>query len=357
MENPMLKFFRGRLMLFLATCAPLTPPLAAREGTAKNLVAGWQVHDTLLTDIPCLSELPDTPFELTAAFKRENALILSISSWLSHSEDEELIKTQLMAWGFEDILLMGRDNKGIKGFVAEHPQVLLAAFRGTESLGDVFDDAMFQTASAGELKMPGRVHFGMRHHYRKLAADFNRFLDARTDTAKPLVMTGHSLGGAVALIAALDRSQRGQKPLVLYTLAQPKVGDEEFQNFAGATLGDRYFRIFHRDDMTPHIAPSRHSAALFSQLITRKLPLARRQTEQLVRRLGYGSHSGASYSFGPHAPLLRERSSELNIEADYWLRLQQELGEIRSLDDLKMLQQRHLAVHVPSNYICSISRE
>lgn len=65
-----------------------------------------------------------------------------------------------------------------------------------------------------------------------------------------LLVTGHSMGGALALFAALDIVKK-LKPsnMELYTFGSPRVGNQAFTDFAMRTLPKTYQRVTHYTDM------------------------------------------------------------------------------------------------------------
>ena len=68
-----------------------------------------------------------------------------------------------------------------------------------------------------------------------------------------VVLVGHSLGGAVALLAALEFSARGWEPQVT-TFGEPKVGNEGFVKHVDQLFPEdeaNYRRITHVDDPVP----------------------------------------------------------------------------------------------------------
>jgi hypothetical protein len=70
-------------------------------------------------------------------------------------------------------------------------------------------------------------------------------------------ITGHSLGGALATIAALDLSCNGlvsRNQLHLYTFGSPRVGDVHFANAVMGAVSE-HWRVVHDRDAVPHIPP------------------------------------------------------------------------------------------------------
>jgi hypothetical protein len=68
-------------------------------------------------------------------------------------------------------------------------------------------------------------------------------------------VTGHSLGGALAALAATSLEYQGFKVAGLYTFGQPRVGDWAFTRQVNAHMGDRMFRYVNNNDIVPLIPP------------------------------------------------------------------------------------------------------
>jgi predicted lipase len=67
-----------------------------------------------------------------------------------------------------------------------------------------------------------------------------------------VIFTGHSLGGAIANLAAFDfANARHHRSFRLYTFGQPRVGDEKYAN-AVSTAISNHFRVVHKKDIVPH---------------------------------------------------------------------------------------------------------
>ena len=68
-------------------------------------------------------------------------------------------------------------------------------------------------------------------------------------------MTGHSLGGALAVIAAAELQSRYNSVYSLYTFGQPRVGNDKFGQFMTGYI-PLTFRIVHYADEVPHVPQS-----------------------------------------------------------------------------------------------------
>jgi len=71
------------------------------------------------------------------------------------------------------------------------------------------------------------------------------------------IFTGHSLGGALAVEAALDvliSDVRAYSKFKLYTFGQPRVGNKKFDGYFTSRVEDAY-RVVHFKDMVVHVPP------------------------------------------------------------------------------------------------------
>ena len=80
----------------------------------------------------------------------------------------------------------------------------------------------------------------------------------RLDTVYPgkqIVITGHSLGGALAILAAADLVPYYGRIHSIYTFGQPRIGNQQFAEWF-QNLHQNTFRIVHYADVVPHMAPA-----------------------------------------------------------------------------------------------------
>jgi triacylglycerol lipase len=110
------------------------------------------------------------------------------------------------------------------GFV--HDDVIIIAFRGTQptSLTDLRSDLRFRKTQSDAFG-PAKVHRGFKGALDPIWAELTATIEM---TGMPVIFTGHSLGGALAVLAAaaVHYSQKGTVRAVV-TFGQPRVGDAQ----------------------------------------------------------------------------------------------------------------------------------
>lgn len=94
-----------------------------------------------------------------------------------------------------------------------------------------------------------KVHGGFYRSYattnvRTLVLDSWQRLREQYGSDKKVVVTGHSLGGALATFCALDlKLQHNDTDIQLYTLGSPRVGNEGFFKFFHNWIGGETQRM------------------------------------------------------------------------------------------------------------------
>merc|ERR1712216_335261 len=71
---------------------------------------------------------------------------------------------------------------------------------------------------------------------------------------KTVHLTGHSMGGAVALDGALDLALNHALTVGVYTFGSPRAGDYPFAVAVDENLA-YHFRITHNNDLVAHVPP------------------------------------------------------------------------------------------------------
>jgi triacylglycerol lipase len=132
------------------------------------------------------------------------------------------------------------------------------AFRGTEL--DRPTDLLTDIDVVGVPYPEGRgqVHAGFLASIAPLRDRIRSLTTNSATKVEHLLVTGHSLGGALAVLGALHVmcSGPGKSPLCgAYTFGQPMVGDAEFAQWANDQLGGLLHRYIYKRDLVPCLPP------------------------------------------------------------------------------------------------------
>ncbi|ARK30201.1 lipase family protein [Halalkalibacter krulwichiae] len=140
------------------------------------------------------------------------------------------------------------------GFILESKKNIIIAFRGTESNSDWIIDAevsqqTFPYTNMNDLPL---VHAGFLTTYSSCREAITHSLK-NVSRSKPIYVTGHSLGAALATICALDLAC-SRFNTSLFTFASPRVGNDLFSTLCNIRLkqSERYVNIF---DIVPLLPP------------------------------------------------------------------------------------------------------
>jgi len=142
------------------------------------------------------------------------------------------------------------------GFVArdDTTKTIVVSFRGSRSIRNFIADADFVQVPVDNICSGCEVHQGFNDAYKDDATAIRAAVQAQA-AANPdyqVVVTGHSLGAALAVIAATDLRGLGFDA-TLYTYGQPRVGNDKFSAFA--TNNGTIYRVTHLNDPVPRLPP------------------------------------------------------------------------------------------------------
>jgi pimeloyl-ACP methyl ester carboxylesterase len=127
---------------------------------------------------------------------------------------------------------------------------LVLSFRGTADLRNWLTD--LDCKKAPLYWSAGKVHRGFNLALESVAEELDAAIDP--DDQRRLWVTGHSLGGALAMLFALRlKVRRGLEVAGVYTFGQPRVGDISFSMGYDTVLKGRTFRVVHADDLVPRV--------------------------------------------------------------------------------------------------------
>ncbi|KAI9497403.1 Alpha/Beta hydrolase protein [Zychaea mexicana] len=130
---------------------------------------------------------------------------------------------------------------------------IIVVFRGSVSINNWIADLNAVLADYPSVTL-ARVHAGFLGSWEDCKSTVTSTVESELSSHPDykLVITGHSLGGAVAVLAALDFHADGVSDLALYTQGQPRVGNRRLAQHIVDT-GITYKRAVHARDTVPHV--------------------------------------------------------------------------------------------------------
>lgn len=143
-----------------------------------------------------------------------------------------------------------------------HEAVVELAFRGTVNVDNWITNLKIAAVPCPFGPGIGQVHLGFLSAYESLRQrvmdnvhDGLRALGVQPSSRVLVQTTGHSLGGALATLAAYDLASSWCCPTVCVTFGAPRVGDSDFAKSYGSVVG-RSLRFVNKFDPVPKLPPS-----------------------------------------------------------------------------------------------------
>lgn len=200
-------------------------------------------------------------------------------------------------------LQIGDDGKIEKSFagVVEYDDVVIVAFQGTitefgvdgvfrlDSLVDWIDNFKVKQWPRSKTGLPGKVHEGFFSQLDLIYDDVCNAL--KTMSGKPIIVTGHSQGGAIASLATKRLKSDGFEVSETYTFAAPRCGDAVFAK----SINTPFHRIEYGHDVVPHVPPilqTKILGTLSSFLKEFSLPHAVSALTKLASKVGKLKYAG-----------------------------------------------------------------
>ena len=210
----------------------------------------------------------------TLEFDRLNAISMAYSAEAAYKSEGE-IKEFADENGFPVVSFF--DALGTQAFLMGRDDSIILSFRGTEpdSLEDIATDLrirqvggplggqvhrgflMATLAVWDDYDLPnGRKHKGVEHTIKEMRKTLSTTArdEGRPEPSPALWITGHSLGGALATIAAALLAERGKPVQGVYTFGSPRVGDSAFASLLESRLS-RIYRIVNNNDIVTRVPP------------------------------------------------------------------------------------------------------
>ena len=186
---------------------------------------------------------------LDGEFSMRTALSLARASDLAY-EEEEKVRAAVREWGLEPTAIFDRNDT--EGFIAGNDQLLVLAFRGTVNLADWLRNLKIIRRDTPI----GKVHGGFKQGLEAVwQVDVEPVLRRAAERGQKVWITGHSLGGALATLAAAWCHEWADVRGV-YTYGQPLVGNKRFASLFNDALLDRFHRFVNNRDIVTKVPPA-----------------------------------------------------------------------------------------------------
>jgi hypothetical protein len=148
--------------------------------------------------------------------------------------------------------------------VEDRGDYIVVAFQGSKSPRDFEQDAEFWMTDLNWSRNdePAAVHHGFLEDWESIegqvVAAVKQIIASRSpnsDLRTPIFVTGHSLGGALAILGALELVRQGFNISGVYIFGCPRVGNAAFRDIYNASLSDITFGIVNQNDIVPRTPP------------------------------------------------------------------------------------------------------
>jgi triacylglycerol lipase len=196
---------------------------------------------------------------LAADFEIANARALMWFSQLAYETHRTpTIEAVSREWDFTSVVSFIKHKASPKGsfetcgLIGERDRAVILAFAGT-------DPGIWQNLATDFTPLPqagSDIHDGFRLAAAAAQPEIEQAVQLSQRTRKPLFITGHSLGAALAALGAQMALGHGSPPRAIYTFGMPRVGGERFRTSYDAGLGALTYRLVHGIDLVARVPPS-----------------------------------------------------------------------------------------------------
>ncbi len=165
-------------------------------------------------------------------------------------QDEEGFKKGIKPTGWKVKFF---DFGGTQAYALDGKKNFILVFRGTQPTQweDIKADLKFRKEPSLSLggDPEGKVHRGFKEALNHVWGDIKKHLDECDYTNKNVVITGHSLGAALATLVA---GRLNQPAISLYTYGSPRVGNTKWHSCQKF----KHYRFRNNNDIVTRVPPA-----------------------------------------------------------------------------------------------------
>jgi len=273
--------------------------------------------------------------------------------WLSWLSIQAYRRTdaanQLQKMGLTKVDFVDDRNTSFQAFVGSNEKYVIVSFAGTSDVVDYLTDVTFASKPETFSGIPGRVHTGFVNVLEKSWPQLLALVRSHSTAGQPIILTGHSLGGAQAVLSAARLAVLGFPVDSLYIYAVPRVGDDVYARFVSRLFPNRIYRFVNNEDIVPRLPPSQVAAAPFSELFPQD---SREPVKAVFETLRY-THVGQLLLQDNKGQLSAPREYSENEDVDYWTTVVNR-SRGRSIPEAVFANWRMLFDHIPFAGHCQL---
>lgn len=284
----------------------------------------WTTKNFRESDLPC--GIPTTPAKFSIEDKRtaENAYMLMAANHLAYRFWPGRRERILRQWGFTNFEFFDNSRTSTNGLWAEHKDFVLLVFRGTQEPTDFFTDAnVTLDPPPSEWNIEGRLHRGFLNAAKSVDAQVSKAANVALASKKPLILSGHSLGGALALLSAVHLERQKTPVHSIWAFGAPKVGDPTAMRAMNQILSGRLHQLNQPTDPIPLLPFTSEEQPVLNQL---------------------------AQTYGQYVPLFETLAANAAYNSAAGATQQQKLVTRTSLSDFA----RGFWKHLPRSYVCDL---
>lgn len=227
---------------------------------------------------------------------RAQAFVCAQAAWLAYLDVRDLERESAQAGFTLRDALARRSHAAV---VLDRDDVRIVSFRGTDDAADWWTNLniLFRRTPWGI------AHRGFWDATSLFWPDVQRHVLDAAAGGRRIWLTGHSLGGAMATLAASRLLCENERAIDgLCTFGQPPVGGGKFRRTCDRVLGQRYLRIVNHTDSVVGGGFFSHAGRLWYFDTSGTLHLDRKPFVQGVRDEWKANEMlGGLYMFGAHS--------------------------------------------------------
>jgi triacylglycerol lipase len=187
--------------------------------------------------------------------------------------DEAAMRLWGRTQGCEECQVVRDERTDTLAFAAANETEVFVCFRGTRDLRNWITDLDCGLTSASSVEpriadcgLEGGIHAGFYRALEAVWGELAAVLERMAAGRKNIFFCGHSLGGALAMLAAARWEGRGgagnsaaisgslpRAATWMYSFGQPRVGNRAWARWYDARLRQRSFRIVHAEDVVARV--------------------------------------------------------------------------------------------------------